>query len=48
MKLPIEQAKSLLVLGVELDVSLGGHTAESIRERIRTLSEYKIDSTNNP
>ncbi|MEQ1546254.1 hypothetical protein [Methyloglobulus sp.] len=43
MELPTEQAKSLLVLGMELDVSLGGHTAESMRERIRTLAENKIN-----
>jgi hypothetical protein len=33
MKLPQEQAQSLLALGAELEASLGGHTAASMRER---------------
>lgn len=39
MSLPTEQTTSLLALGTELEASLGLHTAASMRERLRSLTE---------
>jgi len=41
MKLPTEQAELLVMLGAELEASLGGHSAASMRERVRSLSGSK-------
>jgi hypothetical protein len=38
MALPPEQSESLVILGAELETSLGGHTAATMRERIRLLA----------
>jgi hypothetical protein len=43
MRLPAEQAASLLSLGAELEGSLGGHTAATMRERLRNLAQEAPD-----
>jgi len=39
MQLPAEQSESLAMLGAELEASLGGHTAATMRERVKSLAK---------